>query len=414
MFKEAAWAWTRSAIRNSALVCAILAVVSFAVPPVLGWVETGEYGALEYEAAMRIYLTLAIGLALVGSLLFFGHRFDGLGRRIWRALAVTAGMLLLIFALDMRNQLMHEYSWIRYPTAIALILAGSIALVIAKRSGPRHRVAWAILGAGFLFGGFDEVFQLHEAIPNLVRIENDTIAGVWNDLSTVLLFLIGVAVVVVLWRKLRADGPEGGLPAWLMRGYWTAMFVFGLSQFFDTADRFFRIGLEYGADGLAAAGHRFPDYWYLIASPVVLLNSIEEILELTAAVLFFACTWHYLKVRDDNPEPQGRPWGRAPRAAYGIVTALLVILGWGAATAGSPLTDGREAWIEKSERDRDAELLRAQERAENLPLRRMFRDVRGTKTGPGGLQFETGSLNGEMIVPRMLWRVSSETQQAGK
>ncbi|MHC4958600.1 MAG: hypothetical protein ACYTGN_09500 [Planctomycetota bacterium] len=390
----------------------LLAIAAIAVPRILSGIENGG-AALDFESAIRVYFAVVIGLALIGSALFYGHRCNPLQVRTWRIFAGTAAFLLLVFALDRQNLLMHEYSWIRYPTAIALILAGSMGLVLAKRSGPRHRIAWAILGSGFMFGGLDEVFQLHEAIPGLIRIENSTIAGVWNDLSTVAFFLIGLVVVFVLWRKLKAAGPEGGFPRWLMRGYWTAVFTFGVSQFFDTADRFFRIGLEYGADGLAAAGHRFPDYWYMFAHPVHMLNTVEEILELTAALMFFACTWHYLRSRSEMQEPEPRQPGKGPRAAYGVVLLVLVIMGWSEATSGSPLTDGREANIEQQTRDKGATLLETGER-ENLPLRRMFRDLKRTKRENGELLFETGTENGSNIVPRLVWRASGAVTEAGQ
>ncbi len=258
-----------------------------------------------YEGGMRLCLALTMAVSLLAARALGWRRWNLSQRRLWATLAATSGVLMLIFAFDWGSLLQDEYSWIRYPTAAALCGAGLGCMLIAWRNRqPRTRltVMWMVLALGFHFAWLDEIFQLHEAFGQLLKgVRYPSLA---TDLVTVGYFAACLLVVAVLWRVLQRSGQGGQTRSHLVaqdsslarltRGYLSAAILFGIAQLLDTVDKQIQILLQYIVGRELGAGQNLPGFWYLLSSPRQLCNSVEEILECVAAVLFLFFTWSLL------------------------------------------------------------------------------------------------------------------------
>jgi hypothetical protein len=442
----------KGAARIALLVALSLCVSAVVGPRLLGWWESASGSRLHYEAALRIYLAITMIVSWAATALFGWTRFTRLERRIWAFAGVTLPILLAIFAFDSDSPLMDEFSWIRYPTAAALIGAGGLALLVltrAWRSGAaRHlTVLWFVLACGFVFGGLDEIFQVHENLANWVRLYAYPVAI--GDLVTFLYAFGGVGVLVVVWRfrhraseqegaEIRRKATDAALEPWLIRGYFNAVVIFGISQLFDSGDKLVLVALRQLAGALADAGHSFPDLWYLIYEPRQLMNSIEEILECVAAMLFLVVTWQMVRWgrdREDVRPPARLSVGWAVgRLVFAAAVVALTVAGWSSATRGSPFEAGPyvpgEVSMRRSETvalsptvTGDAHLSGGErpsadrERGEivwldasggvivRLRLRRMFRDLLGVApTSDAGVHFQTANVHGTSFLPHILWQ----------
>ena len=282
-----------------------LGCLSFAAlicPFLLDWWELFQRDAgVTYEGTLRVCLGLSLGLALLGSRLFCWPRWSPFGRLAWHAVLVASLVLVIIFTFDWATRLDQEDSWIRYPTAIALLLAAGGSLRLAQKAKNKtQRLIWLTLCSGFLLGGADELLEIHEAIARLTQFAEH--GRSYNDLLTLAYAVIGAGVLVALllagnrnrffkagWRSFGS----GNLPLVLTR-YLAAMIVFAISQVLDTFDIFAERGLQILERNLVERGHTLPEFW-LLSRPRQFMNSLEEVLECLAAVLILAITFHALR-----------------------------------------------------------------------------------------------------------------------
>ncbi len=469
--------WISNAVRLSALGLASLLFAAWACPVWFDWFESSS-GRLEYEAAVRTYLTFAAVFALGVSFFICWPRWEALQRSVWKALGLSSILLVFIFFQDWGSRLMEEDSWIRYPTAFALILAGIGAAVCVFRidrgtTNRIERILWSVLAVGFCFGGLDELLEIHEGAARALRISS--YPSLTGDLITIGYAVAGFTVVAFLWYAARRSRTlfESGAVAFgeqAMRtfqrtgtipGYVAAVLVFGVAQSLDTLDKPVLQGLRYGAGQLAGLGHQFPDLWYLLYQPRHFMNSLEEVLELTAAMLFLVYTWWTVKeIRNDLGSPSPAETGghharflRAGRIAFFSLLLILVAYGSPRALLTTPLASHHRSDLRAepgtveltaldissplngSDGDLSTEIRLAaigsvvtqgrfgeilfsgaEGRVDRLRLRRMFRDsLRGLASGgPDDFYFVTAGDPSTEFLPPIAWRIrfSSELGQA--
>ena len=95
-------------------------------------------------------------------------------RQTWWALTALLVSSIPIFLLD-ETLLWLEESWVRYPTAMALIAAGFAGLYLVKlrlaSSMPvGETIFWLLLACCFIFLGADEYLELHESLGDWLNL----------------------------------------------------------------------------------------------------------------------------------------------------------------------------------------------------------------------------------------------------
>lgn len=147
---------------------------------------------------------------------------------------------------------------------------------------------WLVLGAGLIYAGLDELAEIHERAGYFIE-KTLHLPYYFGDLVTLGYAFVGLAAIgLFFWLKRKGeitiDTTFGHL-------YLLGIAVFGTAQFFDTFDVVFRkilmvvgVWLSGHAPGFVNALFTF---WY---DPRLTLNSVEEIYECTAALLFFLGT----------------------------------------------------------------------------------------------------------------------------
>ncbi|MEW6610586.1 MAG: hypothetical protein AB1352_03105 [Patescibacteria group bacterium] len=307
-------------------------------PPLLYVVERFFSRSLPYEAHMRMYVGGMVTLLLAGYGVFIAWKRLSRHKVVGIALGFAWVPLMLVFLLDTRHSLVEEMSWIRYPSALALIISGAVFFLIARRynhgeAWPKKReLVYLILGAAMVFAGFDEVGEFHEKIGYVLE-KLFSLAHITTDLVTVAYFVAGVTAL--LWmapviidsseermNPVTAHGsprclalPHNTLlpPRVDTHSFWgngmnfflqTCFFgilLFGLATFFDTVDGVvFGLLKKWGAS-LASRGYSFSDAWYILYEPKRLLNGLEEVFEYFSAVLFASAGIWKLKSMSLSP-----------------------------------------------------------------------------------------------------------------
>jgi len=334
-----------------ALVVACFAFASFALPWWFNAWETVASRILPDEAAVRAYLAVGFGLALAVAGLRGWHGWSLGARRTWISLAAGFALLLVIFALD-ESELRREPSWIRYPTGGALGAAGITGLTLAvmafrRRAGllRAETLFWVAIGCAFLFLGGDELFEFHEQIGKaLESSDSDAVPRLSQNAVTALYALLALLAFPVLWklfgRHLVATYP------WLLRGYATGIAIFVASQAFDLLNKPALRGLRRWGHERVGAGELLPDLWYVLYRPRHVLNSVEEVLECTAAILLLVLTARVLVAtlsgQSDNEAPEDAQRGAFASngsRALGVALVALSLLGASAALRRDPLLD---------------------------------------------------------------------------
>lgn len=262
-------------------------LAAWTIPSLIPLIENAAGRALSYEVLMRAY----IGLGLF--LIVFTVAAIVLWRRHllwWRyALATLGGALgviFFVFIFDQKWSLTEEYSWIRYPTALALFAAGGFLLWAVKKQllNFKQKMAFWLLGAGLFFAGADELFLIHEFIggrlQTLFKLPDFT-----TDLITAGYGLIGLAVLIFIFQTLRRMPTTHRLRVFFQL-YFFGIFLFILATGFDSIDGLLFEWLRRFTDALALRGYEFSDAWFIIWQPKEFLNGWEEILECTAAIIF--------------------------------------------------------------------------------------------------------------------------------
>lgn len=259
-------------------------------PPIIKAVEQWLGHTLPYEMNMRFYLAGMILLLLIVYLLYSFYQRNRLHLLV--SLLLLAGYLILpvIFIFDTRHSLIEEMSWLRYPSALALLLAGLTFFLISRHFNQgekwpaKKELVWLVLSAGFVFAGVDEIAEIHEKIGYVLE-KFLRLAHVTTDIITVIYFFIGLAVLLWLWPTITKIFTEKS--KFFGQLILFALLLFGLAQFFDTFDGIIFNQIRHFTDYLAGRGYFFSDAWYIIYEPKKFLNGLEEIFEYLAGVLFF-------------------------------------------------------------------------------------------------------------------------------
>lgn len=190
-------------------------------------------------------------------------------------------ILCVIWAFDApQNYFRSESSAMTYFSSVVLILVATGAFVnlfflwFRNQAGKAVRIFWGLLAAAFLFAALDEFFKIHEAIADITNVPN------WGqDLLTASYAAGGIFVLALFYKTFRHTlfNWQNYFPRLLVAGILTL----GLSSFFDTFDRGF---------------HHFFGRYYDVNH---LCNSLEELLEFTAACAFCcACLINLLESED--------------------------------------------------------------------------------------------------------------------
>ena len=339
--------------------------------------------------------------------------------------------------------------WIRYATAGVLFAASIAAFCIwlsPRKFGPPRDIGeavfWAVVGAAFLFAGFDELAEFHEALGLAIK-RSDLVSGFDQDSVSVVYAVGGLVAMLVAWRVLR-DGLFATFP-WVCGGYLGAAVVYAISQLGDSLDEATMRALGPFARELVVTGYRFPDIWFVLYHPADLLNATEEVLELTAAALLLAVTARMLMVQLGPPESQltnparetSRLRANVWRAAFGGTVLVLVGISASATMLVSPVLPSAdielaEAWDSSSadvglggkldtflprlvfangasinlERSARSLVLREADNTliRRIHLRRMLTDATGVALNTGGqLLVLTDDDDGDSFLPRMRW-----------
>lgn len=286
-------------------------IAAFIAPPVLDSIERLMGRSLSYEVLMRGYLGMMYVLLvwwMRSAALYWPQSSAGDKPPRYRTWVIWPLIILLFVLLaDQKWTLTEENSWIKYPTAGALLLAGYWMRKSSK-----------LLMAGLVFAAADELFSFHEKIGAGIERLLGT-SHVTTDLVTAAYGLIGLAVLVVVLRKARSFGP------WLYLG----MIIFVFATVLDTFD-----GVVFGAlrdltDWLTInmrfeSVWRFQDLWFAIYKPGLFMNGLEEVNEYVAAVLFAFAANRAGRSAGVDP-PHGVTAGGAQGPALRMVGVLIII-----------------------------------------------------------------------------------------
>ncbi len=248
---------------------------------------TGRYLWPEGNVRLACFLIVLAGAGIAGVL---WHGFGNVHfRRLGALLLVALIVLLPIFLWD-PTRVKDEESWIRWPTALFLLLASLEIWLIARRynHGERWPTApewsWLLLSFGLLFAAFDELFTIHETIGGYLE-RGFKLSHITTDFITMLYGLIGIGALLLAYRLLRPV--LATIPKVFLAVMWAGLLLFVIATAFDTFDTLVVRILNFVTKTWYDGGHiplpQFFDLWY---SPLLLLNSIEEVFEMLAAMLF--------------------------------------------------------------------------------------------------------------------------------
>ena len=174
---------------------AFLAIAAWTGAPLAAAAEHFAGRPLSYEVVVRLYLLWTL-LLVCGTYVAFGmvRSRPLLSRRTAVAACAVFAALIFVSAFDTTWSITEEASWIKYPTALALILTGALFWFGAMRVHERFtRIIFLVLGAGSIFAALDELFMIHERIG----------AGGNGDAVTFIYGIIGVGVLAFVWRSVR-------------------------------------------------------------------------------------------------------------------------------------------------------------------------------------------------------------------
>ncbi len=259
-------------------------------PPLIAWTESRIGQTLNYEMNMRFYLGGMTLILIIFYLLYSLFRKNQPHLFISLLLLAAFAILPIIFIFDTRHSLIEEMSWIRYPSSLALLLAGSAFFLVARHFNQgekwpaKKEWVWLILSAGFIFAGVDEVAEIHEKIGYVLE-KFLHLAHVTTDIITIVYFFIGLAVLLWIWPTIVKIFTEKS--KFFGQLTFFALLLFGLAQFFDTFDVVIFPQIRKLTDYLASRDYFFSDAWYIIYEPNKFFNGLEEIFEYLAGVLFF-------------------------------------------------------------------------------------------------------------------------------
>jgi len=268
-------------------------VVFFAISaffiPALSMLEKYKDISLPFEAVIRFSIIIVYSIFLIGSSAWVARRGNLRHQILWGLLSLSFISLIIIFAGDTNHRIMEEYFWIRYTTS-GFLIAAAFASFLCARDSLKDKLnilagCWMFIGVGLIFGAADEVFQIHETLGNIIE-KNAFLPHATTDLITLAYALISLAVLIIFTVLFFNNYREKLFSLGL---FFAGGFVYLLSTLLDTFDVYALPFLKNSAEKISQnQNFIFNDYLTLIWSPRNFLNSIEEVLEQTAAVLFFS------------------------------------------------------------------------------------------------------------------------------
>jgi sugar lactone lactonase YvrE len=246
-----------------------LALTFYLAPGLVTFLELtqGLYATTEITVRAHLLLLTAQWMLIF---LFFLHvkPVHGLRERLILYFLLAAGAVLCAIWLFDNPEVYFrsEGSSLTFFSSVVLVLCAGGAFanlfMLRMKEGVRQlRMFWSLLSAAFLFAVVDEFFQIHERVAALTKINN-----FGQDLLTAA-YAVGAIVVLAVYYKSFKNNLFSWR-SWFFRLFLAATVILGAAMFFDAAGGVFQF----------FHGHVF-DFNHLS-------NTIEELLEFTAACLF--------------------------------------------------------------------------------------------------------------------------------
>lgn len=277
---------------------AVILTVSWPFVMWLYTMRTHTLMSIEHSVRWSAWaVVLLLALSGIAISYYYGYRWV---RWIGFVMIGVLGALIPMNLFD-PTSIRDEYSWIRYPTALFLFIAGVLLLFVSRtynkgEKWPKSKEwIWVVFASGLWYAGADEVGQVHERIgtffENLFHLPH-----YFSDLITMAYGVIAMGVLVVFLvlkkqGKIEVSKEFGAI-------YLMGMALFMTSTMFDTFDfvahkilRWFGVWLSHNGSGFLQSLFTF---WY---DPKLVLNGIEEFFECTAALLFAIGAFLLLKQR---------------------------------------------------------------------------------------------------------------------
>lgn len=297
----------------ASLIFGVMLMLDFLfAPALLDFIEaaTGKFATL--ELVIRVYFLLFFfQFLLVIFFLLFVRPVAGLKKRFVLYFLAAEGLILCSIWIfdDPGRYFLSEESALTFFSAIVLTLCSVGAFVnllllrFQKDAGRALQVFWGLLSAAFLFAAVDEFFMIHERLARITKASN------WGQDLFTAAYIIGACGVLAIFYKSFRNGLFNR-KNYFFRLLMAGVTALGLASFFDSFDFLFRF-----------LDRHFHSYF--------LLNSLEELMEFTATVLF-CCAFFVNIFEADN----GRILGKAEsgmktprsRGALRGGFALLVLL----------------------------------------------------------------------------------------
>lgn len=301
----------REAILLAPLVFVLALALAYAGTVALWWGLSAR-GILDFEyyaeAFARMFLACLVGAGVVaawarGALLFDRNLPVSRRAAFW---TLFAGFVLS--ALDPFNAISQEMNVIRYFTAGFLVAAGVVLSLGAVRAGERllDRVAGLGLAAVFVLGAADELFELHEDAGGMISADSAQVMSIdTQDLTTLAVAALGIVLALVAFAGLKIlsrtrfrVGRRHTLSVYIMCA---ACLTFMAAMLLDTYDW----AVENGVNALLRTAFLDPvgaTYAFLDSQDLIIraANSLEEFLELTAAMLFLLLALTFAARRQED------------------------------------------------------------------------------------------------------------------
>ena len=265
---------------------------------------TGLADRLEVHHLRELFARIGLSVALAGFAVAV-YFTPGIPKQTDHGLNIylmfgifAAGVILAM--LDPFNPIRDEYNFIRYPTAVVLVTAGTLLLHTAFVN-PRHivlKILAGALGGLLILAAGDEILQFHESVTIADETYLSEATGISSqDFTTLFVALIGIVVAVLARRLVRVFAQRSILGAGNREVAAADLFLaagiaFLLAMLLDTFD-----------DVLNTTGQNFLTF-ILPNSPLLatgeldsyfetLANSTEEFLEYTAAIMLLSTALVY-------------------------------------------------------------------------------------------------------------------------
>lgn len=261
----------------------ILLIDAFFAPALVDFVEVAFGVFSTPEIVVRAYFLLFFfQLILALSFFLFVRPIAGLRQRLILYFLLIEGLVLCpiwIFD-DPEIFFRSEESTLTFFSSVVLVLCAVgaflnlLILRVRDDAGKAAQVFWGLLSAAFLFAAMDEFFQIHERFARIVAA-----SSFGQDLFTVAYAVGAFCVLAVFYRSFRKD-----LFCWknyFFRLLATGVLVLGGAMFLDTVGGVFL--------------YFFGRYFEVNH----LCNSLEELMEFTAACLF-CCAFFINILEADN------------------------------------------------------------------------------------------------------------------